>query len=702
MKPGCMHIEVILALFTLMLISIGVFFLSQKMKIPYTVLLVVVGSLLVPLSELDPLSFITSFQLTPELLFFVFLPVLIFESAYNMNVRRMAENIWSISLLSVVSLVISTFFVSLAMFYGLKLIGFEIPFMATLLFGALISATDPVAVLALFKEYGAPRRLALIFEGESLFNDGTALAVFAIVLEVLLHGFEGVSSILGGVFMFVSMIVGGIGMGLVMGAIFAKLIERVRDNENIEITLTMLVAHFTFILAEVISEHLVLFGHEIRISSIIATVVASMLIGNYGRYKISPRVEEYMERFWGYFAFIANSLVFILMGLLFAHLNIDFRSFAIPMFLVILVVAIGRAFSVYPVIGFLHWTKKEESIPLSWQHLMAWGSLRGALAVTMVLLIPDTATVPGWNYEFTMKEFITAMTIGCIYFTLLVKATTIGPIMRKLKLDALTPYEQIEYHESKALIYAKTLLKLAEFQRKGYVGEDTYGRLKEKYEKFYRAACAHCEKTAADAGNLVESILRIYALGIEKHALKELFTYGEISERVYKGVLNKLSVQMSRVERGEEQIGSLEEPFSKDWFEGLADVLRKAFRRKRYDIATRYMYYRAQSILANKVLRNLETIAKESDLEIFRDTSEMRKVVELYERFRENSGRKMEAVFEANKEELKSMNEIFTLRGLFKTEEASLNDLYRKEMITPKLYIMLYNELYEEGQNKKG
>jgi CPA1 family monovalent cation:H+ antiporter len=678
-----MHLEVILSLFTLMFVSIGVFFLSQRMKVPYTVLLVVSGSLLVPLSKLDAFSFITSFQLTPELLFFVFLPVLIFESAYNMNIRKMAESAWSISLLSVVSLVASAFFVAFGMFYGLKLIGFDIPFIVALLFGALISATDPVAVLALFKEYGAPR----------LFNDGTSLAAFLIVLEVLLHGFDGVASILEGVFMFTTMIVGGVGMGLLMGVLFAKLIERVKDNENVEITLTMLVAHFTFILSEIVSEHLAVFGQEIKFSSIIATVVASMLIGNYGRHKISPRVEEYMEKFWGYFAFVANSLVFILMGLLFANLNIDFRFFILPLVLVIAVVAVGRAVSVYPVVGFLNWLKKEEDIPLSWQHLMAWGSLRGALAVTMVLLIPDDVTVPGWNYGFTVKEFVTAMTIGCIYFTLLIKATTIGPIMRRLKLDALTPYERIEYHESKALIYAKALLRLAEFQRKGYIGDEMYGRLKEKYGRFYRTACRDCEKTAAESGNVVGSVLRIYALGIEKHYLKELFMYGEISERVYKGVLNKLDVQMSRVESGGEQVRSLEESFEKDWFESLADVARRILGKKEADAVTRYMYYRAQSILASKVLRNLDALLKESDIEVFRNAPEMQKVMDLYVSFRENSGKKMRAVFEANREALEKMNETFAVRGLFKTEEAALNDLYRKEMITPKLHIMLYNEL---------
>jgi CPA1 family monovalent cation:H+ antiporter len=691
-----MHLEVILSLFTLMLISIGVFFLSQRMKIPYTVLLVVVGSLLVPLSHIEIFSFIDSFQLTPELLFFVFLPILIFESAYNMNIRKMAESAWSISLLAVVSLILSAFFVALGMFYGLKLIGFDIPFVVALLFGALISATDPVAVLALFKEYGAPRRLALIFEGESLFNDGTSLALFLIILEVLVHGFGGAISVMEGVFMFTTMIVGGIGLGLVMGAIFAKLIERVKDNENIEITLTMLVAHFTFILAEILSEHLVIFGYEIKFSSIIATVVASMLIGNYGRYKISSRVEEYMEKFWGYFAFIANSLVFILMGLLFANLNIDFGFFIVPILTVVAIVALGRAFSVYPVVAFLNRIKKEENIPLSWQHLMAWGSLRGALAVTMVLLIPDTLTVSGWQYEFTLKEFITAVTIGCIYFTLLVKATTIGPMMRRLQLDALTPYEKVEYHESKALIYAKALLKLSDFRKKGYVGENTYTRLKARYERVYQEACHSCKQMADESSSVVERALQVYALGVEKHYLKELFLYGEISERVYKRVLNKLEIQTARVEHGIKQVNSLGESFSKDWFENLADMVRKFLKKQEDDVVTRYMYYRAQSIIANKVLKNLDALSQETDIEIFKNTVEMEKLKELYTRFRENAGRKMNAMFEENTVLLERVNEEFAAKGLFKIEETVLKDLYKKEMITPKLYIMLYNELEKE------
>jgi CPA1 family monovalent cation:H+ antiporter len=156
--------------------------LSQKLKLPYTVLLVIAGSLLVPISHIEFFSFITSFDLTPELLFFVFLPILIFESAYNMNIRNVTENIYSIGSLAVVGLLISTLFVGIGGYYAFEFAGFDVPMLALLLFGAIISATDPVAVLALFKEYGAPQRLTLIFEGESLFNDATGFAAFLVIL----------------------------------------------------------------------------------------------------------------------------------------------------------------------------------------------------------------------------------------------------------------------------------------------------------------------------------------------------------------------------------------------------------------------------------------------------------------------------------------------------------------------------------------
>ena len=217
-----MTLDVYLSVFTLMLVSLGINVVSLKTKIPYTVLLVIGGSLLVPLSKIEIFSFVTSFQLTPELLFFVFLPILIFESAYNINIRNIKENKFAISILAVLGLLISTFFIGFVGHWAFRFLGLEIPLLVTLLFGAIISATDPVAVLALFKEYGAPHRLTLIFEGESLFNDGTAFAIFLVLLDIMINGFHGASTVLEGVLSFFTMMIGGGGVWPIDGTYFFK------------------------------------------------------------------------------------------------------------------------------------------------------------------------------------------------------------------------------------------------------------------------------------------------------------------------------------------------------------------------------------------------------------------------------------------------------------------------------------------------
>lgn len=689
-----MGIEVFLALAVLMLICIGTYFLAGRLRIPYTVLLVIVGTILVPLSQFPFFSFLKSFELTPELLFFVFLPVLIFESAYNMNLREMTENIRSIAWLSVVSLLLSALFVAAGIYFLLAFIGFPIPFMAALIFGALISATDPVAVLALFKEYGAPKRLSLIFEGESLFNDGTSLALFLIILEIAIAGFHGMGTIAEGVFMFSTMVIGGVLFGLLMGFVFSKLIGRVKDNEHIEITLTMLVAHLTFILTEVLSHHLVILGQEIKLSSIIATVMASMVIGNYGRFKISPRVEEYMEKFWGYFAFLANSLVFILMGLLFAALPIHFDQFLLPIALTVAVVAIGRAFSIYPVVSFLNWTKSEAYIPLAWQHMLSWGSLRGALAVTMVLLIPDSLTLPGWTHEFSVKEFIAALTIGCIYFTLLVKATTIGPLMKKMKLVDLSPLESIEYHESRALITAKVLEKLKDFYEKGYMKVEVFERLKKEYEERYEQSLSLCQACFKSGPDNVARALQAYALGMEKRFLHELFVYQEITEAEFKEIVNKIQIQLARVEQGREQLTGINERFEKDWFERLVDWGRERFRpsKKEALLMEEYRCYRAQEIILNKVIRRLRAMGERFP-GLFGDMVAFEAVMVLYEKLHADTLGKRDKAAEKVGAELSFLNESFGRAALRKAEEKALDELLENEMLPPKLSIMLYNEI---------
>lgn len=686
----------LLSLLALLFISSVIYVLSKKIKLPYTVLLVIAGLLLVPISQLPFFSFISTFKLTPELLFYVFLPALIFESAFNMDIRHLVRNIRSISLLAVAGLLISTFFVGFAIYYIFPFLGYGVPLMVAMLFAALISSTDPVAVLALFKEYGAPKRLSLIFEGESLLNDGTAVAIFLIMLQIAQKGFEGVSTVGHGIFMFFTMVVGGIAIGLFLGGLFSKAIGYAKSHQSISIALTIVAAHLTFILTEFISAHLVLGGTEIKFSSIIATMTASMVIGNYGRHKIGVRAQEFVDKFWAEIAFLANSVVFLLIGLLFVDLPFSFTAFLVPIIGAILIVAIGRAISVYLPVGLLNWTKTEEHIPQSWQQLLAWGSLRGALALTLVLIIPDDLVFAGWDHAFTPKEFIMALTIGCIYATLFIKAVSIGPLIKRLNISALTAIENREYAQSRALIHANVLKRLQSFWEKGYIDSATYNRLNDKHKKLYDQHIDSCVKN--DESVLSERVLLIHTLGIEKHFLRELFAYGEVTEKVFKRILGKLTIQYEHIESGEGILDSSIESDSKDVFEALARMVRFVIspKSRKDTIEEQFMYYRAQTIIARKVLKELDELTKTFDKRIFGEGA-LGLVIERYKQYRERSQQKMEHVSEENKEIIHALHERLAASSIYKIEETVLEELKKRDMVTQKLYITLRDEFEVEN-----
>jgi len=689
-----------LSVVSLLFISTGVFAISRKFSVPYSILLVLSGLVLIPISKIPAFNFFHSFTLTPGLLFFVFLPTLIFESAYNMKIQKVLESARSITLLSIVSLLLSVFFIAWVLSFLSALIGLAIPFAVTLLFAALISATDPVAVLALFKEYGAPKRLALIFEGESLFNDGTALALFLVVLEVLAASqgstdgvLFGYADILSGTFLFITMVLGGIVFGLLMGALFSKLIQQVRDNEVIEITLTMVVAHFTFILSEVISHSVVILGYHLQFSSIIATVVAAMMVGNYGRYKISPSVVEYMEHFWGYFAFVANSIIFILIGLLFDSLPISLLEILPITLLTVAVVVVARAVSIYPIVGLLNLWNKEEHIPMTWQHLLAWGSLRGALAVTMVLLIPDSFTISGWDYPYTVKEFITALTIACIYFTLFVKGLTIGPIIRYFKLNALNAVESGEYHEAKALLYAKLIIEIERFHRKRYITVSVYEKLKSKYVQLYIIACKDGEKMFTLTQDVNERVLVIYALAMAKHSLKSLFTFNEVSETVYKKILVNLATQLDRAEESKDVAVISLVDFKRDWLDALQDVWEKVFRKDpNRAVKTLYMFYRARIIIMHKAIEELESLA-ESNLEIFKNKDLFHKIIGQLQAISVNERTKADELSKKSPDLIELFGYEFAEAGIQKAKRGIINMLSEREVLSPKVYAILKEEL---------
>ncbi len=696
-------IESTLAIFFMLGTSSLAVFWAKRLQLPHTVLLVLIGVGFGLLGLLTPFAFLTAFSLTPELLFYLLLPTLIFESAYHMNIRRLVTESGLVLALAVGSFLISAGLIAILLYGTVLALGFSVPFLYTLLFGALISATDPVAVLALFKEYGAPRRLALIFEGESLFNDATAVALFLIILGILTTGTSiDTSTIFTGLGQFTTMLVGGAFFGLLVGFTFAQLIGLARESEIASITLTIALAHITFILAELISTTPLYGEVTIPISPIISTTVASLLMGNYGRAKIHPRAEAFVSQLWEQLAFMANSLIFILIGILIIDTSLFASTTIMLVGATVLIVAVARALSIYPVLALFNLRRSPSTrLPQSWQHVLAWGSLRGALAVTMVLLVPTDLALPDWNLPLTPAELLLALTVGCIAATLFIKAPTMNPLMRRLNLDCLTPMEEIEYQEARALMHQEVAHQLERYLDRGYVDTKIAEQLMQEHRTAFKSACNNVGQLPESVTqDLAIRVLRLYAIGIEKRWLKELYHHLEVSEGVYRHLAGKLQIQHDAIEHGNLAPDTSLHTDGRDVFERIIGTIRSSqTSNKPESVSDRYMYYRAQAIVSRKVLKELTTIHSTAAHSIF-TAAAVEHVLALYTTFKERSESKLKALADEFPDTARTLAFTLAEHSVHTIEERVLADIYHKELITPKLYITLTDEIRAEQQRK--
>lgn len=641
-----------LALFVLIALSTVIFFASKRFKLPYTVLLVLVGLLLVPIVNLPLLKnifgFLDDMVLTPELLFYIFLPVLIFESGFNMNMRKMLDSAWVISLLSVVSLMVSAISIAVLLYFVMPLIGIQMPFIVALLFGSIISPTDPVAVLSLFKECRVPRRLAMIFEGESLLNDGTAMALFLVILSVALKGFHGVETVLGGVFDFTMMIVLGVAIGLAMAALFSKALDFTKKNEFVTVTLLIISAHMVFIISELINH-----SGIVHVSSIIATTVAALFLGNYSRNILAPKVDEYLGKLIEHMAFVINSLVFLMAGLLFASSGVNFMHLWLPILVTVLIVAICRIFAVYAVTKPLNAMKLESPVPSSWEKLLSWASLRGALSIIIVLLIPQDFKIEGWTSQYSPRDFLLALTIGCILATLFIKAPLIVPIMRRLNISTQDPLKQA--HESDLGIYflLTERTRIASFKNKGFINVEHYHAMFEQVEKQLSGAEERRKALITQYGqSIFDQSLHLSMVHVEKAVIKKLFVNEEVSEKTYRRIYSKLCLQQEKIEQAQHNdIDPKAYTDRKNVFDRLVNLVLSPFGQDTLEaqLQQKMEYYRAQMIMARKAVQTIEHMQTAFDTPTFLQQS-YEEVSTRYRRYKERSGEKMNALVDQNKD----------------------------------------------------
>lgn len=402
----------LVALFT---VATAVALVARRLRVPYTVALVVAGLVLGSGHVLTPPA------LTKELLFAVFLPGLIFEAAFALPSEELWHNKWVVSLLALPGVIIATLLTGFAMTPLARGIpGAESFTLGTgFLFAALVAATDPIAVVSLFKALGAPRRLRLLVEGESLLNDGTAVVVFGVVLAAITSGHFSISSAL---VTFVRVAGLGVLVGFAIGLIVSEVIRRV-DDPMIETTLTTIAAYGSFVLAE-----------HFHYSGVIATVTAGLLCGNYGaRTGMSATTRIAVGNFWEYLAFALNSIVFLLIGF---EVSLSALAHAWkPILVAYCVVTLGRALVTYAVATAVR--KTREALPFKWAGALTWGGLRGGLSMVLVLSLPAS---------MHSREILVVMTFGVVLLSILVQGSTMPFLLRKMCLASPSGAALIEYH----------------------------------------------------------------------------------------------------------------------------------------------------------------------------------------------------------------------------------------------------------------
>lgn len=394
----------------LLIAAIFVALVARRLRLPYTVGLVLTG-IAIALARLD-----SGVVLTHDFIFDIILPPLLFEAAINIHWKELRRDAIPVLTLAIVGTLLSAAVVTAGMVFALGW-----PAQSALLFGVLIAATDPVAVIAMFKDNAVGGRLRLLVESESLFNDGVAAVLFTLVLTWAQAADEATFTPIEVMQTLILTVGGGILVGLACAGAAIAAAGRTADH-LVESTLTTIAAYSSFLLAE-----------HFHFSGVLATVAAGLLVGNLGilatgeQGNISLRGREFALALWDFIAFIANSLVFLLIGVTVA--NIPFQQVTdVALVTIIALILVARAFTVYPLC--LFFVRSRWAIPLRMQHVLWWGGLRGALGLALALSLPDS---------LPFRNEILVVTFGVVAFSVVAQGLTMPLLLRRL---ALTPPSQ--------------------------------------------------------------------------------------------------------------------------------------------------------------------------------------------------------------------------------------------------------------------
>jgi CPA1 family monovalent cation:H+ antiporter len=458
-------------------------------------------------------------KFTPELILALFVPPLLFEAAFHLDLAGLRQN-----LLPIVALTVPGVLITMLIIGSIAAVGIGLPLAVAMVFGALLAATDPVSVMAFFRRLGAPRQLAILVEGESLFNDGTAVVIFQIAVAVALGGQFAIAR---GLLDFLWLAAGGLAVGGLLGWVISRLIAYV-DDYLIETTLTTILAYGAYLAAE-----------QLHVSGVLAVVAAGLINGNLGPAGMSPTTRIVLFNFWEYVAFLANSLVFLLIGL-----NIQVSHIIAnigPILWAIAAVLVSRAIVIYGLSWIVHRAKRV--MPMPYRHVLFWGGLRGAISLALVLSL---------RTAFPQRDLLAVMTFGVVLFTLLVEGTTMQFLLKRLRLVGRTSVElEYERHQADLLAARAARKRLEQMHEDGVFSAHTWEEISPELDYYGRQATLNLQALVKREPSLRfrESVLaRREMLHARRGVMGVLLRDGVISDEVYSEMVGEIDAALVEVE----------------------------------------------------------------------------------------------------------------------------------------------------------
>ncbi|OAH58717.1 sodium:proton antiporter [Domibacillus aminovorans] len=511
------------------MIAAGITAIAKKFKQPYPIALVVIGAIigLVRIPGLEPLKdFITEAEIFNFVIITLFLPALLGEAAFKLPFSHLKENKKPILALAFGATLLSFLIVG---FSSIWLLNLSIP--TAFVFAALMSATDPVSVLSIFKSVGAPKKLATVIEGESLFNDGLAVVLFNIsafyLLTYLDLGIEGAGY---GLWEFIKVISLGLIVGGALGYGFSKL-TKYYDDYPLEIIFSIILFYGSFLLAETVGA-----------SGVIAVVVAALIFGNYGaRIGMSPTTKLNINNFWEVVALLANSLVFLMVGLEITRINLADKWGLV--FIAIFIVLIARSISVYASLAFVR------NFPAAWKHTINWGGLKGSLSIALVLSLPR---------DFAGREDILILAFSVVLFSLVVQGLSVKPLLARLGVNKKEEGNR-EYEELIAQGHRlETAIKeIQHVQNNLLIHEAISKEITDRYKQELVELRQKTElllKKYPDLKNKQQIILQKHSLYAQYEAVDNLLKEGIISNEVAQQEHDRITDEIVHLESPQEPV----------------------------------------------------------------------------------------------------------------------------------------------------